>query len=136
VGAWEGFALWVQTRSDIALTVRVHHHRKSVVLCEGRAWKMPDPPTDKSASDRARILTEFGTIPRWDICVHLGQLNTVHGFEAIQGFLHLVDVFQSSCRSAPQGNIIKSNSFVMVFGHNIARWFQSTRVFAFYSNGL
>jgi len=82
VCAWEGFALWVQTRSDIALTVRVHHHRKSVVLCEGRGWKMPDP-TDKSASDRARILTEFGNIPRWDICVHLGQLNTVHGFEAI-----------------------------------------------------
>jgi hypothetical protein len=74
--------LWVQTRSDVALTVRVHHQRKSVVLCEGRAWKMPDP-TDKSASDRARILTEFGKIPRWDICVHLGQLNTVHGFEAI-----------------------------------------------------
>ncbi len=134
MGSWEGFALWVQTRSDVALTVRVHHRRKSVVLCEGRTWKMPDP-TDKSASDRARILTEFGKIPRWDICVHSGQLS-MDLKRFIEGFFHLVDVFQSSCRSAPEGNIIKSNSFVMVVGHNIARWFQSTRVVAFYSTGL
>ncbi len=92
----------MQTRCDIALTVRVHHQRKSVVLCEGRTWKMPDPIMDKSASDRARILTEFGKKPRWDICVHLGnRIRSMDLKRFIEGFLHLVDVFQSSCRSAP-----------------------------------